>query len=294
MVFKSGYVSIAGRPNVGKSTLLNEIIGQKIAIVTPKAQTTRNSITGIKTVPDAQIIFIDTPGIHKPLHKLGEIMVKNAFGSLKDVDVVIYVTLPVMPKSFDVDTVRKVMNSSKKCILAINKVDTVKKAILLPVIGKYAEMFSFAEIVPISALSGEGIDALVDTVKKYLPEGPQLYPDDMASDQMEKFLAAEIIREKVFLYTKEEIPHSVTVEVLRWNENDSESVVKVEANIYVERESQKGIIIGSGGSMLKKIGSAARMEIERVFGAQFYLSLWVKTKKDWRENVSFLREIGFK
>lgn len=294
MAFKSGYVSITGRPNVGKSTLLNNIIGQKVSIVTPKAQTTRNSITGIKTLPDAQIIFIDTPGIHKPLHKLSEMMVRSAFSSVKDVDIVIYMTLPVMPNNFDIDTMKKIKTACRKCFLVINKLDTVKKNALLPVIGKYSEMFSFDEVIPLSALTGRGIDTLIDAVQKYLPEGPQLYPDDIASDQLERFLAAEIIREKIFLYTQEEIPYSVAVEVVHWSEPDFESVMKIEANIYVERESQKGIIIGTGGSMLKKIGSAARIEIESIFDSRVYLSLWVRTKKEWRENILFLRKLGFR
>ncbi len=292
MAFRSGYVSIVGKPNVGKSTLLNSIIGQKVAIVSPKAQTTRNSITGIKTLPDAQIIFTDTPGIHKPFHKLGEIMVNSAIASTKDVDIVLYMVTPDMPKVADLRSIRRVLNINSKCMLVINKVDTVKKEALLPVIHKYTEMFSFDEVIPVSAISGDGMDELMRAIKKYLPEGPKFYPDDITSDQLERFLVSEIIREKVMMLTKEEIPHSVAVEVLRWDETSSSGLIKVEANIYVERESQKGIIIGKGGSILKKVGSLARWELEDIFGVKFFLSTWVKVRKNWREDVTFLKEIG--
>ncbi|GBE31855.1 GTPase Era [bacterium BMS3Bbin05] len=294
MGFRSGYVSIVGRPNVGKSTLLNTLIGQKIAIVSPKAQTTRNTIMGIKNLPDSQIIFMDTPGIHRPLHKLGEMMVKSAIKSVENMDLIVYVVLPVLPDRREKDSIKKVIGKGTRCILAVNKIDTVKKDALLPVIAKYAGMFSFDGIVPLSAITGSGVDVLIMEIKKYLPEGPGLYPDDMATDQVERFLLSEIIREKAILNTRDEIPHSVAVEVIRWDESSADNMIRADANIYVERESQKGIIIGKRGRMLKKIGSEARMEIEDALGIKFFLSLWVKVKKDWRENPSFLEEMGIK
>ncbi|UCG78068.1 MAG: GTPase Era [Nitrospirota bacterium] len=293
MSYRSGYVSIVGRPNVGKSTLLNYIIGQKVAIVSPKAQTTRNSIRGIKTYSDAQIIFIDTPGIHKPGHELGHSMVRDALASIAEVDVVILMVSPEMPKNDDIKYIKDVIDRNNDCILVINKADTVKHGSLLPIMQKYSEAFSFAEIVPISAKTGEGVDDLIAAIKRYIPEGPQLYPDDITSDQLERFLVSEIIREKIMILTMDEVPHSVAVEVLKWDEKRSGKMIRVEANIYVERESQKGIIIGKAGVMLKRIGSMARKEIEDLFGSRFYLSLWVKVKKDWRDNPEFLKDIGF-
>ncbi len=290
---RSGCVSIVGRPNVGKSTLLNYIIGQKVAIVSPKAQTTRNSIRGIKTYSDAQIIFIDTPGIHKPGHELGHSMVRDALASIAEVDVVILMVSPEMPKSDDIKYIKDVIDRNNDCILVINKADTVKHGSLLPIMQKYSDAFSFTEIVPISAKTGEGVDDLIAAIKRYIPEGPQLYPDDITSDQLERFLVSEIIREKIMILTMDEVPHSVAVEVLKWDEKRSGKMIRVEANIYVERESQKGIIIGKAGVMLKRIGSMARKEIEDLFGSRFYLSLWVKVKKDWRDNTEFLKDIGF-
>jgi GTP-binding protein Era len=283
-------VSITGRPNVGKSTLLNAILGQKVAIVSSKPQTTRNRLTGIKTMKDCQIIFFDTPGIHKPLHKLGELMVKSAVDTVQEVDSVLLLVLPKLPGTDDINVAREVTESGKKTILVINKIDTVKKEALLPVIGKYKELFSFEEIIPLSARTGNGIDILIECIKKYLPEGPKLYPDDLATDQIERFMVAEIVREKIMAHTKDEVPYSVAVEVKSWSEEPR--LVRIGANIYVERDSQKGIIIGNKGSLLKTIGSEARREIEDLLGVKVFLSLWVKVKKGWRENAFFLKEIG--
>jgi GTP-binding protein Era len=292
MAYKSGYVSIVGKPNVGKSTLLNSIIGQKVSIVSPKAQTTRNSITGIKTLPDAQIVFTDTPGIHKPFHKLGEAMVNSAMASAKDVDVILYMVTPDIPQDDDIRSIRKVLNINSTSLLVINKVDTVKKEVLLPLMSKYTEMFTFEEVIPVSAVNGDGIDSLMRSIIKYLPEGPKFYPDDITTDQLERFLVSEVIREKVMMLTKDEVPHSVAVEVVRWDETSSSGLIKIEVNIYVERESQKGIIIGKGGNILKKVGSLARRELEDLFGVKFFLSTWVKVRKNWREDVTFLKELG--
>lgn len=291
--FKSGYASLTGRPNVGKSTLLNTILGEKIAIVTPKPQTTRNKIIGVKTLNDAQIVFIDTPGVHRPKHKLGELMVRNARESAREVDVVLFMVNPEDPVNEDkfmVETFRKL---EKPVFLLINKVDTVKKPCLLSVIDAYSRFYLFKEIIPISALTGDGIEILIKTIIRYLSEGPKYYPDDLLTDQMERFMASEIIREKIMKKTEDEIPHSVAIEITDWSERES-GVIFIHANIYVERDGQKGIIIGGGGSRLKIIGSSARHEIEKLLGTKIFLELQVKIKKDWRDSDRALKELGFR
>jgi len=290
--FRSGYAAIVGKPNTGKSTMLNAILGEKIAIVSDKPQTTRNRLTGIKTLPEYQIVFIDTPGIHKPQHTLGEIMVRNAMESVGGVDVVIIMVLPKMPVESDLEMITEVRKHNDKCILVINKIDTVKKDTLLPVISRYTELFSFKDVIPVSALFADGVDRLLDTVKSYLPEGEMLYPDDLATDQIERFMVAEIIREKIFLNTMDEIPHSVAVEIASWKEESDTGLIRIGANIYVERDSQKGIIIGKNGAMLKKVGSQARKDIEDLLNIQVFVSLWVKVKKNWRKDAAFMKEIG--
>jgi len=290
--FRSGYAAIVGKPNAGKSTLLNVILGEKIAIVSDKPQTTRNKLTGIKTLPDCQIVFIDTPGIHRPQHMLGEIMVRNAMESVGGVDTVIIMILPKMPVKSDLEMITEVRKQNDKCILVINKIDTVKKDTLLPVISRYTELFSFKDVIPVSALLADGVDRLLDTVKSYLPEGEMLYPDDLATDQIERFMVAEIIREKIFRNTMDEVPHSVAVEVNSWKEEPDAGLIRIGANIYVERDSQKGIIIGKNGAMLKKVGSQARKDIEDLLGIQVFISLWVKVKKNWRKDATFMKEIG--
>lgn len=299
MTFRSGYVSITGRPNVGKSTLLNTLLGQKIAAVTEKPQTTRNRIIGIKNLENAQIIFIDTPGIHKPRHKLGEFMVKEAKEAIKDVDLVL---LMVEPWSFK-DTVgihpevTEILDILKKAdkpvILTINKIDRIKKVEILPLIEQYSRLFNFREIVPISALHGDGLDRLLKVIIDALPEGVPYYPRDQITDQIEKFIVSELIREQVMKHTEEEVPHSTAVEIVDWKEREN-GLINISANIYVERESQKGIIIGKGGQRLKSIGIEARKSIEGLLGARVFLELWVKVKKDWRDNINLLRELGFK
>lgn len=292
-VFRSGYACIIGRPNVGKSTLLNTVLGEKIAIVSDKPQTTRNQLTGIKTLPHGQIVFLDTPGIHKPRHMLGEIMVRNTMESAGSVDVIIIMVLPKMPADNDVRMIKEIMDRNRNVVLLINKIDTVKKDVLLPVISRYSELFSFQHIIPLSALNGDGVDLLLDTIMEYLPEGQMLYPEDVATDQIERFMVGEIIREKVFHNTKDEVPHSVAVEVNNWSEESDADLIRIGANIYVERDSQKGIIIGKNGAMLKKVGSQARKEIEDLLGVQVFISLWVKVRKNWRKDERFLREIGY-
>ncbi|WP_333652176.1 GTPase Era [Dissulfurispira sp.] len=291
--FRSGYVSLTGRPNVGKSTLLNTILGEKVAIVSPKPQTTRNRIIGVKTLPDAQIVFIDTPGIHKPKHKLGELMVKQAKESVKEVDVILFMVEPEEPGSGDKFIIDILKDMGKPVFLLINKVDTIKKPLVLPVIEVYSKLYPFKEIIPISALAGDGIDALIKTIVNYLPEGPKYYPDDVLADQLERFMVSEIIREKIIQQTEDEIPYSVAIEINQWSERE-DGVVFIQANIYVEREGQKGIIIGKGGARLKTIGTNARLEIEKLLGTKVFLELWVKIKKDWRSSERILKELGFR
>lgn len=290
--FRSGYVSLTGRPNVGKSTLLNAILGEKIAIVSPKPQTTRNRIMGVKTLPDAQIIFLDTPGIHKPQHRLGEIMVGDARESVKEVDIVLFLAEPEAPGAGDKFILDMLKGLNKTVLLVINKADSVKKPLLLPVIEAYGKLFAFREIIPISAINGDGVDLLIETVIRYLPEGPKYYPEDTLTDRAERFMAGEIIREKIMQQTGDEIPYSVATEILSWKERE-DGVLVIQANIYVERDGQKGIIIGKGGERLKKIGTAARLEMEGLFGCKVFLELWVKVKKDWRGDERFLKELGF-
>jgi GTP-binding protein Era len=292
--FKSGYVSITGRPNVGKSTLLNMILGQKIAIVTEKPQTTRNRIIGIKNLEGAQIIFIDTPGIHRPRHKLGEIMVKEAKEAIRDVDIVLLMVEPFKENiKEEMEIINLLRSVGKPVILLINKIDKVRKQDILPLIDEYSKLFHFKEIIPISALYGDGIDRLLKVIVDTLPEGPPYYPADQITDQIERFVVAELIREQVMLHTREEVPHSVHVEVVDWKEREN-GLINISANIYVERESQKGIIIGREGQRLKSIGTEARKNIEGLLNARVYLELWVKVKKDWRDNIHILKELGFK
>ncbi|HSW63639.1 MAG TPA: GTPase Era [Dissulfurispiraceae bacterium] len=290
--FRCGYVSLIGRPNVGKSTLLNVLLGEKVAIVSPKPQTTRNRIAGIKNVPEAQIVFLDTPGIHKPRHKLGERMVREASDTFHDVDVVLFLVEPSQPAVGDKAILESLADFPKPVFLVINKVDTIKKPELLPVIDVYTKLYAFREVIPISALEGDGIDRLLTSLLPLLPEGPGLYPDDILTDQAERFMAAEAIREKIMQQTDDELPYSVAVEILTWKEK-KDGLVAIQANIYVERDSQKGIIIGKHGARLKEIGTAARGDIEQLLGARVFLELWVKVRKNWRNDERALKDLGF-
>ncbi len=291
--YKSGFVAVVGRPNVGKSTLLNQIIGQKIAIVSDTPQTTRNRILGILTLPDAQILFLDTPGIHKPQHKLGEYMVNSARSALREVDLILFVsdvTESVGPgERFILDMLKQ---EQTPVILVLNKVDLVAKDKLLPIISQYSAFRDFAAIVPVSALAGSNVDRLLSVIKDLLPEGPQYYPEDEVTDQPERVIAAEFIREKIFRLTREEIPHSTAVEVEEMKTRPNGDVF-LRATIYVERESQKGIIIGAKGAMLKEIGQQARLDMENIFGSRFFVDLWVKVKNDWRNKEGSLRMFGY-
>jgi len=294
--FRSGYVSIIGRPNVGKSTLLNSILGDKIAIVTKRPQTTRNRIIGVKTTEEAQIVFIDTPGIHRPRERLGEYMVKEAKAAIKEVDIVLFMVEPHPPGTGEkkvIELLRELLPKEEtKVFLLINKIDLIKKAELLLIIDEYKDLYEFQEIIPISALKGDGIDIVLRKIIEYLPEGPKYYPDDIITDQLERFMVSEMIREKIMALTEDEIPYSVAVEIINWEEKSD--IIVIGANIYVEKESQKGIIIGKKGNRLKKIGILAREDIERLLNTKVYLELWVKVKEDWRDRPGILRELGYR
>lgn len=294
-IFRSGFISIIGRTNVGKSTLLNRILKQKIAIMSDKPQTTRNKIVGVYHAEQAQVVFLDTPGFHKPKHRLNELMMKAALNTLEGIDAVLYLTEAenkIGPG--DRYILDCLSNVKTPVILGINKIDLVpQREELLPVIESYSQAYQFAEIVPISALGDENITSLLDTLISYLPEGPQYYPEDMVTDQPERFIVAELIREKVLHATREEIPYSVAVVVDQMKTRDDQEIVDLNATIYIERDSQKGIIIGKSGAMLKRIGTQARQDIERILGTKVYLDLWVKVKKNWRMDENYLRMFGY-
>lgn len=290
--FRSGYVSIIGKPNVGKSTLLNAILGEKVSIVTPKPQTTRNKIVGIKNLPNAQIIFIDTPGVHIPKHKLGNTMVKVALDSIKAVDIILFMIEPNGLSEEDKLIIEQLRKVKSNVFLLINKIDKIKKDMLLLIIDDIKNIYPFKEIIPISALKNDGLDILINKVYEYLPIGPKYYPDDIVTDQMERFMVAEIIREKIIYLTGEEVPYSVAVDVVEWKERQ-DGLISISCNIYVERDGQKAIIIGKGGEMTKKIGTMARHDIERLLNTKVFLKLWVKVKKSWRDNIVLLKELGY-
>ncbi|MHC5227476.1 GTPase Era [Enterococcus sp. LJL99] len=291
---KSGFVAIVGRPNVGKSTLLNRIVGQKIAIMSDKAQTTRNKIQGIYTVPEAQIVFIDTPGIHKPKHRLGDFMVETAYSALREVDAVLFMVSADQKRGKGDDFIierLKAMNSP--VYLVINKIDKIHPDDLLAIIEDYSNQMDFAEIVPISATEGNNFDRLMSLLVEQMPEGPQYFPDDQITDHPEYFIVSELIREKVLLLTRDEIPHSVAV-VVDSMKRDEHDKVHIQATIIVERDSQKGIIIGKGGKMLKQVGTKARLDIEYLLDDKVYLELWVKVQKDWRDKKIYLQDFGYR
>ena len=293
--FHSGFVTIAGRPNVGKSTLMNCILGEKLAIVSNKPQTTRNKITGILTKDDAQMIFIDTPGIHTPKSKLGASMVKMAETAASDVDVVLFLVEPhEKPSDSERAIAARLAKSKAPVFLVINKIDTVTKAEVLPVIDAYKEICAFAEIVPISALRAENVDELLNTVKRYLPVGPKYFPDDMLTDRPERFIAAEMIREKALYVLQDEIPHGIAVEINAVRPREGQdNLLDLDATIYCERESHKGIVIGKQGATLKEIGTQARRDLQRLFGSKVNLQLWVRVKKNWRDSDFYIKSFGY-
>lgn len=291
---KSGFVTLIGRPNVGKSTLMNKIIGQKIAITSNKPQTTRNRIQTVYTSDEGQIIFLDTPGIHKAKNKLGEYMVNVAERTLKEVDVILWL---VEPSNFigagERHIVEQLKNVKTPVFLIINKTDTVKKDDLLQYIDTYRKIYDFAEIIPASALKGDNTDTIIELIYKYLPYGPAYYDEDTVTDQPMRQIAAELIREKALKCLDDEIPHGIAVAIDRMNFRKDGSIVDIDATIVCERESHKGIIIGKGGAMLKKIGSAARYEIENLVETKVNLKLWVKVKKEWRDSDFLLKNFGY-
>jgi GTP-binding protein Era len=293
--YKSGFISIIGRPNVGKSTFLNRVIGQKIAIMSDKPQTTRNKVQGVLTLEDAQLIFIDTPGIHKPKHKLGDFMMKVAQNTLKEVDLVLFMVNAEEGFGRGEEFILEKFQSIKTPVfLVINKIDQVHPDDLLPIMESYKEKYSFKEIIPISALEGNNVDRLLDQIKGYMPEGPQFYPADQVTDHPERFIVSELIREKALHLTREEIPHSLAVLIDKMERRQDKDVINVMATIIVERDSQKGIVIGKQGAMMKEIGKRARMDIENLLGSKVFLELWVKVQKDWRNKASQLRDFGFR
>lgn len=292
--FYSGFVSLIGRANVGKSTLMNNLVGEKIAIVSKKPQTTRNKIQSVLTKDDFQAIFIDTPGMHSPKSKLGDYMVKSAENTLNEVDIVLYLVEPFEKiKESDLNIVKKLEKVSTPVFLVINKMDTINTQDILKVIDSYKSVYDFAEIVPISALKDKNVDELLDTVKKYLPEGPKYFPDDTITDQPERQIVAEIIREKSLHLLQEEIPHGIATVVTQMKKRKDRDLIDIQATIYCEKDSHKGMIIGKKGDMLKKIGSNARYEIEMLLGTQANLQIWIKVKNNWRDSDFLLKNFGY-
>ena len=294
MIKKSGIITICGRPNVGKSTLTNAFVGEKVAIVTNKPQTTRNRICGIKNRGASQFVFVDTPGLHKARTRLGDYMVNVVRESVADVDAVLLLVEPI-PNVGEPEgqLIARIKALGCPAVLAVNKADTLpQKDKLLEVIQVYSQAHDFDAVVPISARTGQGVGELLDVLEGFLPEGPQLFPEDMASDQPERQMMAEIMREKLLLLLDKEIPHGTAVEVTRFAERDDE-VVEVEATIYCEKNSHKGIIIGKGGGMLKKASTLARQDMERFMGAKVFLKTWVKVKENWRDNPAAIQNFGY-
>jgi GTPase len=288
---KSGFVSIIGRPNSGKSTLLNRLVGEKVSIVTDKPQTTRHVVKGIVTTPEGQIVFVDTPGIHKPIYRMNERMMKSVRDSINEADlVVLIVDCSVAFGRGDEFTLDLLKPTKTKKFLLLNKIDLISKKNVLPIIERYSKLATFDEVIPVSALKGDNVDTFVNQILKYLPEGPMFYPSDQISDQHERSIAAEMIREKVILLTEEELPYSTAVVIDRFEEEGN--LYRLYASIYVERDSQKGIVIGKGGEKLKQIGTSARQDLEAFLDRKIFLELHVKVKKRWRDDDDTLRTLG--
>jgi len=291
--FKSGFVAIVGRPNVGKSTLLNSFLGEKVAIITNKPQTTRNNIRGILTNDKHQIVFVDTPGMHTPKHKLGKNMVKLAENSMADGDIILFVIAPTIT-SFDKEIAARLAKSKAVKFLVVNKIDTIQKGEILPIVDAYKELCDFAEIIPVSAMKGENLGTLKDNIIKHLPEGPRYFPPGMVTDAADSFIVAEMIREKALYLLQEEIPHGIAVEILSLSRREDKPIIDIQANLYCEKSSHKGIIIGKGGAMLKDIATRARRDIERIYDEKINLQLWVKVKEKWRDSDFLIRSFGFR
>ncbi|MCD8017895.1 MAG: GTPase Era [Oscillospiraceae bacterium] len=293
MITKTAMITVCGRPNVGKSTLTNALVGEKVAIVSAKAQTTRNRITAVVNRGESQLILMDTPGFHRARNRLGEYMVKVVRQSVADVELVVLVVEPIAnigPQEREL--IESIKNSGCPAILVINKIDTVEKPVLLEVMALYAAAFDFAAVVPISALRRDGLEELLDEMEKYAVPGPQLFPDDMICDQPERQICAELIREKLLRCLDREVPHGTAVEITKFSERD-DGIIDIDATIYCEKASHKGIIIGKNGAMLKRIGELARTDIERFMGVKVFLQTWVKVKENWRDSAYQLRSLGY-
>ncbi len=292
---KSGFIAITGRPNAGKSTLLNQIIGEKVAIVSSKPQTTRTKILGVKSGEDFQLVLIDTPGIHKPHNKLSKRMEKYIYTATQDIDALLYV-VDCNIKDSELDAEKEALmglkTSGVPVVLAVNKIDTLPKLQLLPVLDKLKDLYDFSDIVPISAQDGDNLDELFEKLCSLLPEGPKFFPDDTITDQPERQIVSEFIREKALRLLNKEIPHGIAVEIEKMKQKEN-GTYEILAAIYCEKQSHKGIIIGKGGEKLKKIGSFARTDIEKFLNAKVYLELWVRVKEDWRNRENFISDIGF-
>lgn len=293
-MFKSGFITIIGRPNVGKSTLLNHLMGEKLSIVSSRPQTTRNNIQTILTKEDYQIVFVDTPGIHKPKHKLGEYMVKIARDSLKEVDVALFLTTgDGEVNKADIHILEQLKGCGTPVFLVVNKIDENTADRVAKTLEEYQSLYEFDEIIPISAINGKNTDKLLELMVERLPEGPKYYPEDMVTDQQERFIVMEIIREKALRLLSQEVPHGIAIEILSMK-TDEKGKYHIEANMLCEKNSHKGIIIGKNGAMLKKISTYARQDIEKFLNARVNLKLWVKVKSDWRDSSFLLKELGYK
>ncbi len=291
--FRSGFVAIVGRPNVGKSTLLNRIVGEKIAITSPKPQTTRNRILGIVNIPHGQVLYVDTPGIHAAQSPLNRYMVDQAAAACLDVDVVLWLVEADRPVDRDPMIPKLLERGKRPVLLVINKIDAVPRDRLLPLIDAYRHLCPFASIVPISALKGDGVERLLAEIPPLLPEGPRYYPEDQMTDMPERFIVAEMIREQILLRTRDEVPYGVAVQVERFQENPERNIVGIDAVIHVERDSQKRILVGKGGEMIRRIGQSARKEIERLLGIKVHLELFVRVQKDWTNSSRMMKEFGY-
>lgn len=293
-MFKSGFITIVGRPNVGKSTLTNLLMGEKLSIVSNKPQTTRNNIQTILTGDDYQMVFVDTPGIHKPKHKLGEYMVNSATDSIKDVDLVLFLSNPCDEVGRgDKFIIEQLKNQKAPVIFVLNKVDESSPEKVAKTLELFSKEYNFAEMIPISAMKGKNTDKLLELMVKYLPEGPKYYPDDMITDVQERFVVAEIVREKALKNLSQEVPHGIAVDVIQMKQ-DASGKYNIEVDLICEKASHKGIIIGKNGQTLKKIGSTARFELERFLREKVNIKIWVKVRKEWRDNTSLLKELGYK
>lgn len=295
MSFKSGFVSFIGRPNVGKSTTINALVGEKVAIISDKPQTTRNRIQAVYSDGESQVVFIDTPGMHKPKNKLGEFMMKAANQTLGEVDlVVLMVDSSLQMGAGDSMIIESLKSIKTPKVLVINKIDEITKEELIELVQRYGAIGIFDEIIPISALKHNNLKRLIEVIKGYMPQGPKYFPDDMVTDQPERVLISEIIREKILNYTEKEVPHGIAVDIEQIKSRAGKEIVDISAVIYCERDSHKGIIIGKNGRKLKGIGKAAREEIELLLGSKVNLQLWVKVKENWRDRDSAIRSLGFR